>query len=67
VDGWQVLRAKQADLSIRHVPTVMVSAQDARDRPPTTPILVATQKQGLPVSKLLSCAQHLSQILLQPG
>jgi len=67
MDGWQVLAAKAQDEAIRDIPAVIVSAQDPREGPTKSALLVATIGDGLSINKLLSCCRDLSAMLLQPG
>jgi CheY-like chemotaxis protein len=66
MDGWQVLAAKNEEERMREVPVVIVSAQDPRDAPVTSPLLAATMGKGLSISKVLRCSQALAALLLQP-
>ncbi len=66
-DGWELLATKAADESIRAIPAIVISAQDARDAQSRTPVLVAAMGQGLSVSKLLACSEQLSRMLLETG
>jgi len=66
MDGWQVLAIKAQEEAIRDIPVVLVSAQDPRERPMESPLLIATMGQGLSVSKLLTALRQLSALLLRP-
>jgi signal transduction histidine kinase/CheY-like chemotaxis protein len=65
--GWDVLSIKESDPTIRDIPVVMVSAQDAREAPASTPYLVAALGQGVPVPELLACSARLSATMLRAG
>jgi CheY-like chemotaxis protein len=66
IDGWQVLDAKARDEALRDVPTVIISAQDAREGPATSKVLLATVGGGLSTNKLLACSTSLVKLLLEP-
>ena len=66
MDGWQVLDAKAQDELTRDIPVVLVSAQDPRDQPLASELVVATMGGGLSISKVLRCCRQLSALLLQP-
>lgn len=66
MSGWDVLAAKCQDGAICTIPVLMLSAQDPRDRPMQTPMIVAALGEGLSVSKLLHCVRDLSRILPRP-
>jgi CheY-like chemotaxis protein len=65
MDGWQVLALKNADERIRGIPVLMVSAQDLREGPPTSDVLIATIGKGLPLSKLVDYSRAFSTLMLQ--
>jgi signal transduction histidine kinase/CheY-like chemotaxis protein len=67
MDGWQVLTLKQEDAAIRHIPVILVSAEDPQQRPITGELIVGTIGQGLSVNKLLDCSQALAALLKRPG
>ena len=66
MDGWQVLATKAQEEAIRDIPVILVSAQDPRERPMESPLLIATMGQGLSISKLLTALRQLSALLLRP-
>jgi len=66
MDGWQVLKAIGQDEKIGEVPTLVVSAQDPADQPPTSGFLLAAMDKGLSLSKLLNCSLEISAFLLKP-
>jgi signal transduction histidine kinase/CheY-like chemotaxis protein len=67
IDGWQVLDIKGQDEALRRIPTVIISAQDAREGPMMSEVLLAAMGEGLSLGKLLDCSTTLSTLLLQPG
>jgi len=66
MDGWQVVRAMEADEALGDVPVVFVSATDPTDRPPQSPSMLATISTGLSIDQLLRCAVTTAAVLLQP-
>ncbi len=66
LDGRQVLAVKGQEEAIREIPVIVISAQDPRDQPLESKMLIATMGKGLSVSKLLRCSRDLSRLLLQP-
>jgi CheY-like chemotaxis protein len=66
-DGWQVLGLKRADETIKDIPVIFLSAQDPRQQPLQSGILMAAMGQGLSVSQILQSIQTLSAILRQRG
>jgi len=66
LDGWQVLRRKSEEETLKGVPTILISAQDALQEPVASPMIVAAMGEGLSVNKILDCACQLSAELLQP-
>jgi CheY-like chemotaxis protein len=67
IDGWQVLDAKGEDETLDEIPIVILSAQDAREGPARSKVLLTTVGEGLSPSKLLSCSSSLVKLLLAPG
>jgi len=67
MDGWQVLATKAQEEAIRDIPVILISAQDPRERPMESPLLIATMGQGLSISKLLTALRQLSALLLHPS
>ncbi len=63
VDGFQVLREKSKDVSIRDIPVVIISATDPRGEPIVSDTLAVTRGGGLSVRDLLACIQAVSQVL----
>ncbi|MHB0859347.1 MAG: ATP-binding protein [Anaerolineae bacterium] len=66
MNGWQVLEAMAGSGTIQAVPTMIVSASDATDQPPTTDYVLLTANQGLSLNKLLMGSLALSDLLLRP-
>ena len=66
MDGWQLINLKNADIHLRDIPVIFVSAQDPSALPVASPAIVVSIDKGLPVGKLLHCALALSATLLQP-
>ncbi|MEN6478332.1 MAG: hybrid sensor histidine kinase/response regulator [Anaerolineales bacterium] len=64
--GWQVLQRAQNDERLRRIPVVLVSAQDPRDEPLASPLIVASMAGGLSLTKVLRCSQTLAGLLMQP-
>jgi len=66
VDGYEVLRRKTADASIRDIPTIAISAQDPYAGPVTASALTVYRHAGLSPSELLTVIDALSAILSPP-
>jgi signal transduction histidine kinase/CheY-like chemotaxis protein len=62
-DGFQVLREKSQDPSIREIPVVVVSAKDPTGEPIVSDTLTVTRSGGLSVRDLLACTQAISEVL----
>ena len=67
MDGWQFLALKNEDETLRDIPTVIISAQDARQGPLRSELVLATIGEGLSFSKLLDCSRELAALLMRPG
>jgi CheY-like chemotaxis protein len=65
-DGWHVLESMARDMTIKHVPTYVVSSQDPLDRLATSPFLLVMLDGGISFSKILRCSLELSQLLREP-
>jgi len=63
VDGFQVLREKSQDPTIREIPVVVISARDPTGEPIVSDTLTVTRSGGLSVRDLLACIQAVSEIL----
>jgi signal transduction histidine kinase/CheY-like chemotaxis protein len=66
MSGWQVLAAIRRDPALHSIPVLIVSAQDARDQPVESGLLVAAMGRGLSISKLLRCSRSLASLLMLP-
>ncbi|MHB0859190.1 MAG: ATP-binding protein, partial [Anaerolineae bacterium] len=66
IDGWQVLREKDADLTIREIPTFVISARDILEQPLMSNVLCATSREGLTVPDMLESIGELVRILGLP-
>lgn len=70
MNGFQVLREKSRDASIRDVPVLVVSSRDPRGDPIMSDTLTVARGGGLSVHDLLACIQAVSNALLpsvRPG
>ena len=69
MDGFQVLREKNQDPSIREIPVVVLSSRDPGRGPIVSNTLTVTQGGGLSVPDLLACIRAVSDVLapLAPG
>ena len=65
VDGFEVLKQKDADPSICSIPVMIISAIDLRYNPLQTKIIVGTMADGIGPAKLVSSAIGLSDLLLK--
>jgi CheY-like chemotaxis protein len=62
--GFQVLREKSEDPTIRDIPVVIVSSQDPTGEEIVSNTLTVSRAGGLSVRDLLRCVQALSEILM---
>jgi len=67
MDGWQVLATMSQDESLSHIPVIFVSAQDPKEGPTVSRLVVATMGEGLSFEMLLTCLQQLPQFLAGPS
>ncbi len=67
IDGWQLLGIKSQEEEIRDIPVIIVSAQDAREQPLLSPVLLVALGDGLPVSRLLRCSREIPRLLAHPA
>jgi signal transduction histidine kinase/CheY-like chemotaxis protein len=67
LDGWQILKQKKQDISIKDIPAIIISAQDPYQQPITSQSLLATIGPGISVDKFLRCSLELSALLLEPN
>jgi signal transduction histidine kinase/CheY-like chemotaxis protein len=63
MDGFQVLREKNSDETIRDIPAIIVSSKDPSGAPIISDSLKVVRKGGLSTRELLSCIQRLSETL----
>jgi signal transduction histidine kinase/CheY-like chemotaxis protein len=66
MDGFQVLREKQQDESIRDIPVIVLSSKDPTGAPIVSESLTVARKGGLSTREMLVCVRALSEILA-PG
>jgi CheY-like chemotaxis protein len=66
MDGFQVLREKARDPSIRQIPVVVLSSRDPSGEPIVSKALNVAQGSGLSVRNLLTCIEAISEILSSP-
>jgi CheY-like chemotaxis protein len=64
MDGFQVLREKSQDASIRDIPVIVVSSRDPRGDPIVSDTLTVARGGGLSVRDLIACIQAVSHALL---
>lgn len=67
MDGFQVLREKDQDPSIREIPVVIISAKDPTGEPIVSDALTVTRSGGLSMRNLLDCILAVSRILSPEG
>ena len=67
MDGWQVLAKMGQDESLRHIPVIFVSAQDPKEGPTVSRLVMATVGEGLSFERLLTCLQQLPKFLAGPS
>ena len=67
MDGFQVLREKSQDESIRDIPVVVITSRDPSGEPIVSDTLTVARGDGLSVRDLLSCIQAVSEILAPQG
>ncbi|MEW5956663.1 MAG: ATP-binding protein, partial [Chloroflexota bacterium] len=65
MDGWQILADKQLDETIKHIPVILVSAEDLVTRPVHSPVMLTTMGPGLSPYQLLEGALKFSALLLK--
>ncbi|MGQ9683391.1 MAG: ATP-binding protein [Anaerolineae bacterium] len=63
LDGFQVLREKALDPTLRDIPAIIVSSRDPAGEPIVSDMLAATRTGGLSVSDLLAGIQALAAVL----
>ncbi len=67
MDGFQFLAAKDADPTIRDIPTIVLSARDPIGQPVVSNALAASCGGGLSVGQVLGCIEALTHILSTTG
>ncbi len=71
MDGFQVLNEKRHDETIREIPVIVVSSQDAGGEPVVSNSLTISRGGGVSAPDLLACIEAVSEILApsvrQPG
>jgi CheY-like chemotaxis protein len=63
LDGFQVIRKKNKDDSIRDIPVIIISSKDPTGAPILSDHLTITRKNGFSSRELLSCIKAVSEIL----
>lgn len=63
MDGFELLRQKSDDPSIRDIPVVVVSSRNPEGEARVCPVLEVRQGDGLTTLELLRCIEELTQIL----
>ncbi|MCD6302888.1 MAG: response regulator [Anaerolineae bacterium] len=63
MDGFELLRQKSDDPSIRDIPVVVVSSRNPEGEARVCPVLEVRQGDGLSTLELLRCIEGLTQIL----
>ena len=63
VDGFQVLREKSLDPTIRDIPVIIVSSRDPSGEPIGSDSLEVTRGGGLSVANLVACIDAVSAVL----
>ena len=63
VDGFQVLREKNADPAIRDIPVIVISSRDPVGEPVVSNALTVMREGGLSVRDLAACVEAISSVL----
>lgn len=63
MDGFQVLREKQEDASIREIPVIVMSSKDPTGAPIVSDSLMVIRKGGLSTRELYSSIRALSEVI----
>ena len=63
MDGFQVLREKSRDPSIRDIPVIAISSRDSIGQPIVSDTLTVTRGGGLSLRDLVTCIEAVSQAL----
>ncbi len=64
MDGFQVLREKSQDPSIRDIPVIAISSRDPIGQPIVSDTLTVTRGGGLSMRDLVACIEAVSQALM---
>jgi len=65
MDGFQVLREKEKDPTIRQIPVLVVSSLDPMRGMAVSNLLSVSRRNGLTPRELTACIQAISSILTQ--
>jgi CheY-like chemotaxis protein len=63
MDGWQIIRHKRQDETIRDIPVIIVSSRDMVNENVTANILLVKRKSGLTAREFIDFTQAVSRIL----
>jgi signal transduction histidine kinase/CheY-like chemotaxis protein len=63
MDGFQILKEKNQDPTIRDIPVIVITSRDPMGDPIISRTLTVTRSGGLSIQELLNCIQSISQIL----
>ena len=73
MDGWQVLEAQKKREQVladdgrkQSIPVVVVSAQDPRDRPLASPLVMVATGRGLSLQKVMQYSDRLTRLMFEP-
>jgi len=64
MDGFQVLKEKSQDPTIRDIPVVAVSSLNPQGESNVSRVFSVTRRNGLSASELLNCVQAITEILV---
>lgn len=67
MDGFQVIREKSQDPTIRDIPVIVISSMDPTGEPIITDTLTVSRGGGLTMRYLIACIQAVSEILSPSG
>lgn len=67
MDGWEVLARLQTEERCRHVPVIMITAEDLLQQPSHSDVLLATTAQGISAQQLVAWTLQVSRQLLTPA
>jgi CheY-like chemotaxis protein len=65
MSGWDLLKAKNSSPGLRDISVIILSGQDPQFEQLTTPVMLSTFGNGLPVDKLLESALGFSSIMFK--